>query len=97
MTVHVYVMLIFILDGMGRKCRYSSTESSNGRLRLKIGILSTNNISSCAMPLMLHDHELIVYVHRLELESALSILFTCRDGISSISLFHLHVGVRADG
>ena len=83
---------------MGRKYRYSSTESSSGRLRLKIGILSTNNISSFAVPLMLHDHELLAYVHRLELESALSILFMCRYGISSISLLHLHVeGVGADG
>jgi len=46
---------------------------------------------------MLHDHELLAYVHRLELESASGILFMCRDGISSISLFHLHVGVGADG
>jgi len=47
---------------------------------------------------MLHDHELLAYVHRLELESASSILFMCRDGISSISLFHLHAeGVGADG
>jgi len=45
---------------------------------------------------MLHDDELLAYVHRLELEIASSIL--CRDGISSISLFHLYVeGVGADG
>jgi len=30
---------------------------------------------------MLHDHELLAYVHRLELESPSSILFMCRDGI----------------